>query len=712
MVSFRSKNQRYKYIIAADIILGNESLPFKKLKAYKQGFVSTSLAFDIETTSFYSKKYEKDIATMYIWQMGIDGTCIIGRTWYEFKRIIDMVAEYMEAAASGYKVLCWIQNFAFEWSFCKSILEWNKNKDGFPDIFAKDSRTILYARYKNIEFRDSMALTAMGLARYQKNFNLKVGKLAGDLDYSVSRNYMTPIVGNNKNLQGITNTELAYCINDVMVLNEWHSSYIVGEFLEKEKNIPLTSTGLVRLDMKDEFNRMTRDEKKKMRSWLSNSQPSEAIYKIWRNYLFRGGLTHANTVRCNYLVDEPFISYDLKSAHPSAMLQEKFPGKFNRRNEKAFPEVFKQAKEGTYAFWGIFTFTNIRAKGWHCLESKSKLIDYDESAYFENGRLSYCSGTVKVALTDLDFMNYLDMYTFDDFECRCLYQAKYKYLPDYVRKTVIKYFILKETLPKDSVEYMLSKRKLNSCFGMAATGLPEQEIIYDPDTNQLIPGGELKSYDELTRFLIMLPQWAIYTAAYTRRKIVQSLVACGVDSIYYDTDSNKIANPEKYAAWFESFNAEIRKKNAAMEVYDYDRSLLMECGCFEKEYVGTRYKVLGAKRYIVEHGDEVQVTVAGMVKGSLEEYCEATGQDLWDAFTDKLVIPKEYSHKQTTVYSDESVDDELTDFTGNTVSIHEGSCCAIIQIPFSMSVETEFISRIEVLREQRERMIAKGGFLG
>ena len=702
--SFRSKRIRYRYITAEDIIMGAHKLPIKNFTKYKNGYASTAMAFDIETTSYHSEKYDKDLATMYIWQLGLDGMCIIGRTWYEFKKVIDLIADYFDAR--GTKVYCWIQNFSFEFQFCKSVLPWNETKGGYADIFAKDNRTILYAKYRCIEFRDSLALTAMGLAKYQKNFNLKVGKLAGDLDYSVSRHYMTPI-GKN----GITNAELAYCINDVMVLNEWHKSYIVPHFLDQEKNIPLTSTGLVRSDMKDEFNLMTKEEKKKMRSWLSNSQPSEQIYKIWRNYLFRGGLTHANTVRCNYLLEEPFDSYDLKSAHPSAMLQRKFPGKFCRRNEKAFDKCLKQAVDGTYAFWGIFVFYNIRAEGWHCLESKSKLIEHSEDAYFENGRLAYAD-YIKVALTDIDWFNYMDMYEWSHYECRMLYQAKYSYLPDYVRKTVIKYFIQKETLPKDSPEYMLAKRKLNSCFGMAATGLPEREIVLNKNTNTLELSPQSKTYEELTKWLIMLPQWAIYTAAYTRRAICKSIKACGVDSIYYDTDSNKIANPSKYEGWFDSYNKHVEDINKTMEVYDYDREKLLRIGCYEKEYTGQKYRVLGAKRYMVEYDGEVQVTVAGMVKGSYEAYCKKVGWDMWEHFTDKLELPASDSWKKTTIYYDQPFDDELTDFRGETVSIHEGSSVAIIDIPFSMSVEQEFISRIELLRQQRERMIAKGGFIG
>ena len=705
MKRFRSDKITYKYITAEELILGVHKLPVKTAKVYKQGYASTAAAFDIETTSYYSEKYEKDLATMYIWQLGIDGTCIIGRTWYEFKKVIDLIADFYDQM--GCRLLLWVQNLSFEFQWIKSLLPWNILKNGYVDLFAKDNRTVLYARYRSIEFRDSLALTAMGLAKYQKNFNLKIGKLEGDLDYSVKRHYLTPI-----GKKGITNKELAYCINDVLVLNEWHKSYIVPQFLEMDKKIPLTSTGLVRADMKDAFNEMSREEKKKMRSWLSNSQPSEQVYKIWRNYLFRGGLTHANTVRCNYLVDEPFDSYDLKSAHPSAMLQHKFPGKFCRRNEKAFSKCLEQARTGEYAFWGIFVFHNIRAEGWHCLESKSKLIDYSEDAYFENGRLAYAS-SIKVAITDIDYFNYEDMYTWTgEPECKMLFQAKYRPLPDYVRKTVIKYFIMKESLPKDSPEYILSKRKLNSCFGMAATGLPEREIVLNQETNSLELSAQTKTYEELTKFLIMLPQWAIYIAAYSRRALCKSIKACGVDSIYYDTDSNKVAHPEKYKKWFYKYNEEVMEINKTMEVYDYDREKLLHIGCYEKEYTGTRYKVLGAKRYCVMHDGEIQVTVAGMVKGSYEAYCKKMGWDIWEHFTDKLELPASDSWKKTTVYTDEPFDDELTDFLGNTVSIHEGSAVAIIDIPFSMSMEQEFISRIEILRQQRERMIAKGGFVG
>ena len=49
--------------------------------------------------------------------------------------------------------------------------EWNKKEDGTYDIFAKDDRTIIYAKYGKIEFRDTQILTQMPLKAFKKNFN-------------------------------------------------------------------------------------------------------------------------------------------------------------------------------------------------------------------------------------------------------------------------------------------------------------------------------------------------------------------------------------------------------------------------------------------------------------------------------------------------------------------------------------------------------------
>lgn len=690
--SFKIDGAKYTYIPFEKFDISRLKLSNTK---YRFEYLKVACAFDIETTSYYSPKYQKDLATMYIWQLGINKDTIIGRTWEEFKQIIEMLNEYAEKQNGV--IICLIQNLSFEFQFFKSLFDWNKNKNGYPDIFAKDDRTILYAKYKHIEFRDTLALTGMSLNRFQKNYNLDVGKLDGDLDYTQYRHCKTRV----------TPRELAYCINDVQVLTDFFYKYLLPEYLSKNKKIPLTSTGIVRADIKEEFLEIPKEERKRLATRLRNAQPSEAVYKLWRNFLFRGGYVHASTIACNYLWENSFGSYDLKSAHPGQMLAKKFPWKYNRRNRSEFPKILQQAKSGDYGFFGVFIFKNIRCSGYHSLESKNKIIEASSDAVYENGRLVYAS-MIKVCLIEQDFFNYEDLYEWESYDVRVIYQAKLDYLPDYVRKVVCKYFVLKETLDKSSVEYGLAKRKLNGIFGMAATSLPEREVVYNPETNEMELSAQSKSYDELVRYLIMLPQWAIQIAAYTRRDIVKSIVACDFDSMYYDTDSNKIMNYKKHEDWFNKFNEERKALNYRCNTFDYDKKYFERIGNFELEYIGTRFKVLGAKRYIVEHDNEIQVTVAGMVKGSLEKYCKKYNLDIWEEFTDDLKLPAGESEKKTTVYTDWSFDDILTDYEGNTESIHEGSCVAIIDIPFTMSMEEDFINRIEQLSSERERMIYKG----
>lgn len=690
--SFTMDGNKYTYIPYGKLDLNRLNLSGDR---FRFGYLKVACAFDIETTSFYSKKYDKDLACMYIWQLSLNKDTIIGRTWDEFKELI----ERLSAFASNYDgiILCMIQNLSFEFQFIKSLFHWNKNKEGYPDIFAKDDRTILYAKYKNIEFRDTLALTGMSLARYQKNYNLDVGKLSGDLDYTLYRHFKS----------NVYERELAYCINDVQVLADFFYKYLFPEYIKPGIKIPLTSTGIVRVDIKAEFMELPKEERKKLQRRINNAQPTEAVYTLWRNYLFRGGLVHASTIACNYLWEESFASLDLKSAHPGQMLAKKFPWKYNRRNKSLFPEILEQARSGDYGFFGVFIFHNIRASGFHSLESKNKIIEASPDAVYENGRLVFASA-IKCCLIEQDFFNYEDLYEWTSYEVRVIYQAKLDYLPDYVRKVVCKYFVLKETLPKDSVEYGLAKRKLNGIFGMAATSLPEREVIFNEDTNEMELSANSRSYEELTRYLIMLPQWAIQIAAYTRRDIVKSIKACEFDSMYYDTDSNKIMNYEKHKDWFDNFNAERRALNLQCNTFDYDKKYFERIGGFELEYIGTRFKVLGAKRYLVEHDNEIQVTVAGMVKGSLEKYCEKNNLDIWEMFTDDLRLPAGDSEKKTTVYYDHEFTDELTDYEGNTQTVSEGSCVAIIDIPFTMSMEEDFINRIEQLSHERERMIHKG----
>lgn len=700
MNSFDLDGVHYEYYDISEILSDASILPvFHKYR--KSGYVDIGCAFDIETTSYYSEKHDSNLASMYNWQMALDNLVIMGSHWEDFKKLIEILDKKCKKAKA--KLMILDQNLSFEFSFIKGILPWKINKKtGKCEIFAKDERTVLYAKTGHIEFRDTLALTGIGLDKYQKNFNLDVGKLKGDLDYSVMR------FTSGSGTTPMTDREKAYCINDVFVLTDFYHKFLKPQFLDQDKPIPLTSTGIPRSEVKDAFKEMSKEDQRKMRNEIRNAMPNRDVYNLWRRFLFRGGFTHANVIACNELVEKPFKSYDAKSMHPSQCFHHNFSYKYVRRNPERFLDILEDSRDEQYGFFGLFIFYNIQSASFHSLESKNKLVEYSDDAIFDNGRLCRAK-KITVMLNQIDFKNYELMYKFDSYEVVYIYQSYMKPLPDYLLKTMAHYFWLKENCGDDVVLRNLTKRKLNGCFGMCATGLTEIDLEFDPITQEFQPSKELKTYDELVKNLILLPQWAIEIAAYSRAQLCDAIMnGGGVDSIYYDTDSNKVNHPELHSKYYDDFNEKMIAFNRTINTFGYDKKPFEKLGCWELEYVGTRYKVLGAKRYLVEHDGQIQCTVAGMVKGTLEHYCEENNLNIWDEFSDDLYLSPEYSKKKTTVYHDEPFEDDVIDCNGVEHHISEKSCVAIISIPFHMSVESYFLNLITLRKQERERDVYKG----
>ena len=88
MIRFQYKGNKYKYQPFADL---KESLLPKMLQYKESGYVDIGAAFDIETTSYFSEKYNKPMATMWHWQFALDDLTITGRTWEDFVSFIELL---------------------------------------------------------------------------------------------------------------------------------------------------------------------------------------------------------------------------------------------------------------------------------------------------------------------------------------------------------------------------------------------------------------------------------------------------------------------------------------------------------------------------------------------------------------------------------------------------------------------------------------------
>ena len=160
--------------------------------------------FDIETTNHTETK----TAFMYIWQFCINGVVITGRTWEEFFDLLNFLK--LPNMFKGANIIIFVHNLGFEMSFLLPYLE---NKGLLKKVFAKAKYQPLEVQLTNgYIFRDSAALSGVSLAVLADNF-CKTKKLVGDLDYTIERNHLTEL----------TNKELQYCINDVVILSEYAS---------------------------------------------------------------------------------------------------------------------------------------------------------------------------------------------------------------------------------------------------------------------------------------------------------------------------------------------------------------------------------------------------------------------------------------------------------------------------------------------------------
>ena len=168
-------------------------------------------------------------ALMYVWQMAINGTTIIGRTWEQFIELLNKISDYLNLGPDK-RLIIWVHNLSFEFQFLKDYFTWSK-------VFDISTRKPIYALTDNgIEFRCSYILSNLSLANVGRSLKkYKVSKLVGDLDYNLIRHNETPL----------TDTEISYCINDVLVV----SAYIKEKIEEVNDDItrlPLTATGYCR----------------------------------------------------------------------------------------------------------------------------------------------------------------------------------------------------------------------------------------------------------------------------------------------------------------------------------------------------------------------------------------------------------------------------------------------------------------------------------
>lgn len=682
----------------------------------KYFIVDLFCGFDIETTTITTED-GRHLAFAYHFQFTIGTPRILNvylfRTWEDWIDFLDKMAAHYQLGDKK-RVLCGVANLSFEHAFMRKRLQWDS---GEWDFFAKEIKQPLKATYKGIEFREVLSITGGSLAQLAKDY-CYTQKLVGDLDYSVQR---------NSHYKMDPKTEEQYCINDVVIISEF-MWWLFAEYIWPERYIPMTFTGILGRQIKTELKNLCRQRDDKYGlphgssyamwcDYIKKLQPTKEEYIYYFKYLFRGGYVHGNALytglellahmrditshyptrfALSYVPCTPFVEVDLTQF------------KTYRGMMEYLENVVKHECVIIHAI-----FDNIRPTTTHTIESKNKIIYY-EDAEFDNGRLIQCNGELEVMLDEMSWKTYNMFYKWSSVTIKSIKTAKRGKYPNYILNVMFGHYKKKEQLKRagkdKTIDYVIAKSRLNSTYGYTVKRLHLRQVLYDNELEWHEAEKEL-DYDKEISKAITSPFYGIWCTAAARYELTSllfKLTKAGVECYYCDTDSIKYRPCHKAEQIFKHYNASIarhrKKRGLRSDLFnglgEFDKEGFRKHEDGTKEWVVVKFKMLGSKRYIYTIDDKTYATVAGMPKASVDQLGKST-EEIFAAFNVYgYHLTPEQSDKLTAAYTDDEysavIDGEL---------MTELSGVALYEIPFTLNIKDEYRNHIKRLQQQHDRLM-------
>ena len=656
-------------------------------------YLNIESAFDIETTSVMVQ--EQKAAFMYIWMFGIGygENVYYGRTWEEFIELCETLQKVYNLSESR-RLIVYVHNLGFEFQFMRKYFTWE-------DVFAVGERKPIKALCSfGIEFRDSYILSGYSLQKTAENLTThKVEKMVGDLDYSKIRTYNTTL----------DEKEMKYCNNDIVVVNAYINEQIqqYGDITK----IPLTNTGRVRNYVRNNCYYTSTNHRKsgkgkyvRYRKIMNDLTLNKDEYVMLKR-AFMGGFTHANANYSGKLL-ENVSSIDFTSSYPSVMLAEQYPmSKGKKIVVKSVEQLELYCKQYCLVF--DIKLSNVKPKiHYENYISESKCFTL-KGAEINNGRV-YSADELAMTITNVDYDIMKQCYSWDNISVKNVIRYHKGYLPKDIIKSILNLYqnktVLKGVEGKE-VEYLLSKGMLNSVYGMCVTDVINETYTYTTEWGKEPPDveGQIEKYNDSKNRFLYYP-WGVFVTAYARKNLWTGIIAMGKDYVYSDTDSIKYLNYEKHIDYVKWYNEMTRAKLETMcEYYKLDKNLLSPktqkgkvklIGMWDYEGTYSRFKTLGAKRYLIQEGDKLHLTVAGLSKQNgikyMIEQCNGDYEKVFKMFNDELYIPKEKTGKMTHTYIDDCMEFTIKDYQGNDSIIRAASGIHLENCEFTLSISKQY----------------------
>lgn len=662
-----------------------EDFPYYRIKKSNplisptKKYISHLMTFDIETSTI-----EKTDGTfegfMYHWQVCIDGYVCFGRSWKEFLTFLRKMNRALKNYNEMHRLVCYIHNFSYEFQF---LYSWIK----LTDVFAIDKRKPLKAISKdfNIEFRCSYLLSNMNLKKFIENTpNAHYFKGLGDLDY---KKVFTP-----KSI--LTMSELGYCFNDVMGLYE-AIIYLLKE--DTLITIPLTSTGYVRRECRKNMRK-----NKNNRKQFLDLKLDDKLYQLCKDS-FRGGNTASNRYKTNF-INYDVSSYDMSSAYPYAMISGLYP--ITPFYEATITSLdMLDDYNNRYCTIAYYAFENVKLKKGipfpyipysKCIEFIAPSYEgrFKGKEYCYNGRVLEAD-FIKIAMTNYDYQIFINQYDYDDENVRVedFYYSYKGFLPKELTNTVIEFFTLKSKLKGidgKEYEYMKSKNKLNSLYGMIVTDIIRQENLFNDQWEK----GENSTLEEYysNRNSFLTYQWGLFVTAICRTNLQKAIDKIGLDCVYIDTDSVKYVG--KHDDVFEQINQEMIDWCTQNDIINYVNvgNHKYFLGLYDKEKGYDEFVTLGAKKYAFKQSNKIGITVAGLNKKSgAKELKQKGGLSKFKSGTEFMD-----SGRKTVYYND----DKKHFLTVQGCKIENASNIALVDTPYTLGMTDVMLSILNGLESE------------
>lgn len=585
------------------------------------------LTFDIEVTSAWMidnelKAYEagydaeywnsKDkYALPYIWQFSIDEDVYYGSEIQTFTEVLKDLPEDMY-------YLIYVHNLSYEMVFLENILN-------ISDVFARAPHKPMKLspdEFPYIEFRCSYMLSGLSLEKWGKD--LGVEKLTGELEY----NYMRTPFYYDPETDTITGTplfdyELDYAEQDCRVVYAG-----IKDLLKTYKDVwdlPLTSTGKVRRKCK----RILTKDKQYMKRIKRTVPQSAKEYKLLQT-VFAGGYTHANRKYLGQVVKGPIHHRDVASWYPTALCAFKYPLNKWVYIGRQLPDP-KTFEDDAYII--KLHLTGLKCLSWNTYISGAK--SRGSRILYDNGRI-LAADELFITVTEQDYLTICDTYTWNSIESLGTYKNHKMYLPKPFIDIVLEFYGGKVSLKgQDPDRYALYKTYINALFGMCCTALIQENVQFaqgDPEQWSIDPLDVNTVEDALDK----LRMWynnkyflsyntGVYCTAYARRYLWLGIMSIDEDLLYSDTDSFFYRGEHDFAWWDAMIEDKLLKMCKHYKI-DFDKTRPLDpkgvhrqLGALEVEDDdgAERFKTLGAKKYIIEKGGRLFLTVAGINKGAV-----------------------------------------------------------------------------------------------